>query len=48
MKYILNYTTQSSICRTKILLSYFDEVQENNCGKIIKIFVEKKLKYKKC
>ena len=33
MKYILNYTTQSSICRTKILLSYFDEVQENNCGK---------------
>ncbi|MAO72219.1 MAG: recombinase RecQ [Flavobacteriales bacterium] len=33
MKYILNYTTQNSVCRNKILLSYFDEVQENNCGK---------------
>ena len=47
MKYILNYTTQSSICRTKILLSYFDEVKENNCGKMdicrkkIKKFVKK-------
>ena len=32
-KYILNYTTQSSVCRNKILLSYFNEEQENNCGK---------------
>lgn len=32
MKYVLNYTTQSSICRNKILLSYFDEFQKN-CGK---------------
>ena len=30
MKYILNYTTQNIVCRNKILLSYFDEVQENN------------------
>ena len=39
MKYILNYTTQSTICRNKILLSYFDEFR-----KIIgeMIFVENK------
>ena len=33
MRYILNYTKQSTICRNKILLSYFDEFQKNNCGK---------------
>ena len=33
MRYILNYTKQSTICRNKILLSYFDEYQKNNCGK---------------
>ena len=33
MKSILEYVEQKTICRKKLILSYFDEFQEKKCNK---------------
>ena len=33
MKSILEYVEQKTMCRTKLILSYFDEYQEKKCEK---------------